>query len=76
MSKDLIRIGKPQAYWNVARTRIMRYTVEMYHEGLNEHKLISAPEMDMAEMDMAGTDMGRRGRQGVGRVVRLMLRAF
>ncbi|MBP6943543.1 MAG: restriction endonuclease [Candidatus Omnitrophica bacterium] len=49
MSKDLIRIGKPQAYWNVARTRIMRYTVEMYHEGLNEHKLISAPEMDMAE---------------------------
>lgn len=47
MSKDQIQIGQAQAYRNVAGTRILKYTVEMYHKGLNEHKLISAPEIDM-----------------------------
>jgi len=49
MSKDQIQIGQAQAYWNVSGTRILKYTVEMYHKGLNEHKLISAPEVDMLE---------------------------
>lgn len=47
MSNNQIEIGKAQAYWNVSGTRILKYTVEMYHEGLKGHKLISAPENDM-----------------------------
>lgn len=47
MSNNQIQIGQAQAYWNVSGTRILKYTLEMYHKGLNEHKLISAPEIDM-----------------------------
>lgn len=47
MSNDLIQIGQPQEHWNTSGTRILKYTVEMSHQGLNEHKLISAPEVDM-----------------------------
>ncbi len=47
MCKDQIQTGQAQAYWSVSGTRILKYTVEMYHKGLKEHKLISAPEMDM-----------------------------
>ena len=46
---DLIKIGEAQAHWNVSGTRILKYTVEMYHKGLKEHKLISAPELDILE---------------------------
>ncbi|MFH1993716.1 MAG: restriction endonuclease, partial [Pseudomonadota bacterium] len=49
MSKDQIRTGLAQEHWNVSGTRLLKYTVEMYHKGLKEHKLISAPEMDMLE---------------------------
>lgn len=49
MGEDQIQIGKIQGYANVSGTRILKYTVEMYHKGLNEHKLISAPEVDMVE---------------------------
>lgn len=49
MSKGQIQTGQAQAYWNVSGTRILKYTVEIYHKGLKEHKLISAPEMDMLE---------------------------
>lgn len=46
MSNNLIRIGQKKAYRSVSG-RILKYTVEMYHEGLNEHKVISAPEESM-----------------------------
>jgi len=49
MSKDQIQIGQAQSCWNVSGTRILKYAVEIYHKGLNEHKLISAPEIDMLE---------------------------
>ena len=49
MNKDQIQTGQAQEYWNVSGTRVLKYTVEMYHKGLKEHKLISAPEMDMLE---------------------------
>ena len=49
MSKDQIRTGQVQVYWNVSETRILKYTIEMYHKGLKEHKLISAPEEDMMQ---------------------------
>jgi len=47
MSQELIEVGEIQEIWNVSDTIILKYTVEMYHKGLNEHKLISAPEIDM-----------------------------
>lgn len=43
MSNDQIKIGQTQ----VSGTRTIKYTVEMYHKGLNEHKLISAPQTDI-----------------------------
>ena len=49
MANEQIRIGRAQAYRNVSGTRILRYTVEIYHKGLNEHKLISAPERNMLD---------------------------
>ena len=47
MSNNQIQIGQVQAYRNVSGTRILKYTIEIYHKGLNEHKLISAPEIDI-----------------------------
>lgn len=44
-----IQVGQAQAYRNVSGTRILKYTVEMFHKGLNEHKLLSAPELDMLQ---------------------------
>jgi restriction system protein len=49
MSEDQIKIGQAKAHWNVSGTRILKYSVEMYHEGLREHKLISAPQVDILE---------------------------
>jgi len=49
MSENLIKIGEPQAYWNAAGTRILKYSIELYHQGLKDHKLISAPEIDILE---------------------------
>ena len=47
MSDDGIKVGEAQAHWNVSGTRVLKYTLEMFHEGLKEHKLISAPEIDI-----------------------------
>jgi len=49
MSADLLQIGKAQAHYNVANTRELKYSVEMYHKGLNEHKIISTPDLQMLE---------------------------
>jgi restriction system protein len=49
MSDSLIEIGKAQAHYNVSYSRILKYSVEMYHKGLNEHKIISAPDVAMLE---------------------------
>jgi restriction system protein len=46
---NLLVIGEAQRHYNVAGTRILKYTVELSHKGLNEHKLISAPELDMLQ---------------------------
>jgi len=48
-NNDLIQIGQAQAYYNVSGTRILKYAVEIYHKGLNEHKIISAPEFYILE---------------------------
>lgn len=44
-----IRVGQAQASYNAAGTRILKYTIEMYHEGLNEHKLLTAPDIGMLQ---------------------------
>ncbi len=49
MSKNQIRTGPVQECWNASKTRRLKYTREMYHIGLNEHKLISAPDTDILE---------------------------
>lgn len=49
MSNNLLEIGTPCANWNAAGTRILKYTVEMFHKGLNEHKVISAPDGDILQ---------------------------
>ena len=49
MSDSLIQIGQAQAHYNVSYSRILKYSVEMYHKGLNEHKIISAPDLSMLE---------------------------
>lgn len=49
MSDSLIQVGQAQAYYNIAHTRVLKYSVEMYHKGLNEHKVISAPDLNMLQ---------------------------
>lgn len=49
MADSLIEIGQAQAHYNVSYSRILKYSVEMYHKGLNEHKIISAPDVAMLE---------------------------
>ena len=49
MAKERVQIGVIQDHWNVGGTRILKFTVEIFHEGLNEHKLVSAPEEDILE---------------------------
>lgn len=49
MLDSLLQIGKAQAHYNVSNSRILKYSVEMYHKGLNEHKIISAPDVEMLE---------------------------
>jgi len=44
MRDNLIVMGEIEAHWNVNYTRILKYSVEMYHEGLKEHKLLTAPD--------------------------------
>lgn len=45
MSKDSIQIGQIQEQWNASNTKILNYSVRIYHQGLNEHKLISSKDM-------------------------------
>lgn len=45
----LLSIGKAQACWNVAGTRVLKYVVEISHRGLNEHKVVSAPELEILQ---------------------------
>lgn len=49
MDKNLISVGKYNSIWNASGTKILRYTVEIFHSGLNEYKLLSAPEKNMLD---------------------------
>ena len=41
---DQIKIGQTMAHYNATGNRILKYSVELYHNGLSEHKVISAPD--------------------------------
>lgn len=47
--KDRIKVGRTEEHWNAAFTRVLKYSVELYDEGLKEHKIVSAPEMDVLQ---------------------------
>ena len=49
MKDKHIVIGKIEEHWNANFTRILKYSVEMYHNELKEHKLLTAPEEDILE---------------------------
>jgi restriction system protein len=49
MSDNLLQIGKAVANWNASGTKILKYTLEMSHRGLKEHKVISAPDIEILE---------------------------
>lgn len=44
---NMIRYGKIEDVWNVNRSKILRYQQEIWHDGLKEHKIVSAPERDI-----------------------------
>ena len=47
--KDLLGYGFIQTVWNTSYTKVLRYNQEIWHEGLKEHKVISAPDEDILE---------------------------
>lgn len=49
MSDDKIRVGRKQQRINASGNRVLSYFVEMSHEGLKEHKVISAPDKHMLD---------------------------
>jgi restriction system protein len=53
MSDNLIQIGKIEGRYSSTKhswdSRLIGYKVDLYHEGLNEHKLLSAPEKYLLE---------------------------
>lgn len=45
--KKLLIIGHIEDIWNSNGTKILKYQVEMKHTGLNEHKVLTAPDEDI-----------------------------
>jgi restriction system protein len=44
-----IKVGRAEEHWNAAFTRILKYSVEMFDDGLKEHKIVSAPDLDILQ---------------------------
>lgn len=49
MAYEYLKVGVTNAYWNKNRTRILKYVLEMSHKGLNEQKILSAPDIDILQ---------------------------
>lgn len=49
MADSLVHVGHAQAHYSARGDRILKYSVEISHSGLKEHKLITAPEFQMVE---------------------------
>lgn len=46
-NKNLLGYGFVEHVWNVNRTKILKWQQEIWHDGLKEHKVITAPEKDI-----------------------------
>lgn len=46
---DFVKQGDIQTHYNISYSRVLKYSVELFHTGLNEHKIISAPYREMIE---------------------------
>jgi restriction system protein len=46
-NKNLVGYGFVESVWNVNRTKILKYQQEIWHDGLKEHKVITAPEKEI-----------------------------
>jgi restriction system protein len=49
MADDLLHIGEVQTHLNASRTRILKYSIELSHNGLNEHKTVTAPNVELLQ---------------------------
>ena len=49
MSDDKVIVGRKQQRISTSGYRVLGYFVEMSHVGLNEHKVISAPNTHMLD---------------------------
>jgi len=52
MCNNQIEYGAFRKYMNAANTRALKYTTEITHKGLNEFKLISAPDQSSLDMKL------------------------
>lgn len=46
-SEQLIRYGAIDTIWNVNNTKILKFQQEIWHNGLNEHKVITSPDKNI-----------------------------
>jgi restriction system protein len=49
MSASLFQVGYKQTVLNAKGDRILKFTVDVSHKGLKEHKILTAPEEDMLD---------------------------
>ena len=49
MGEELIQVGQVLAHYDAAGIIILKYTVEMYHEGLKEPIIISAQDTEILQ---------------------------
>lgn len=47
MSEELLQYGNVQAHYSARGDRILKFSIELYHKGLKEHKLVSAPDEEI-----------------------------
>ncbi|GKU30431.1 restriction endonuclease [Clostridium folliculivorans] len=49
MKNDQIRYGSIKNIWNVDKTKVLRYQQEIWHDGLKDHKVLTAPDKSILE---------------------------
>lgn len=47
IAENLIKYGHVEKMWNANRTKILKFQQEIWHDGLKDHKVITAPEIDI-----------------------------
>lgn len=46
-NKDLLKYGRIESIWNANNTKILKVQQEIWHNGLNEHKVLTATDNDI-----------------------------